>query len=844
MAEILKSREYAILELKELEVAERVSFIRAYLNKKSKKLDENQEFSIANSPQAGNPRYLKTLLDDISVWGAYDQLNDRIKRYLQASNSSQLYEIILERMESDYSPDIVREFLSLLWASKRGLYIESELGQILGNKGIEYNLWNTVYLGVEELLYSSGGLTYFSNDDIKIAVERRFVGNEEEQKRRHTELANFFRKVSGEGITERVVVELPYQYESSSNWDALHACITDLRMFNDLYTDSHKYDLFRYWRQLEQIKKEYDPFDSYSRSLSRGDNFPGEVIVGHLFYKVASFLEEIAKFDGALKIYAQSRHYYTISSQNLFVAKVDESVANVALIQAKFSEAEATLEKALHLYIREKGEEDLDVARVLNMLGRVYVDLNRFEKAQEKFEKSLQITQVKLGPSDYRVGMTLANMTTLYERLGNSKKALECGKQALKIFEEEFGPDDYNVCPVLVSLGRIYMNGKQFDEAKKVFKRALNISQQKLGNDHPSTAEVSYEMGCFFFVAPEKTKRSNTNVKDKLKNKDFWKDKFDKTSPDTVVIAAENVELKSGWSKDKAEDLFLSALKVFRDAYGEEHPSLSRVYNRLGSLYIEQAQFAKAEDNLHKALAILLKVYGENHTRIAQTYKHLLTLYELQEEWDKAYEAGEKVLSIAEKVLSHSADIMSNVLLRLGTIAGSAGDKQKARAFMERAKSVLIQAYGPEHEELKTIDGLIKQMSIPVPPPLPPLGKLVNLEDLRAQANIVTEEQKKEVTGWTAVLQAIQNVGTNKTAVLRHCGQTREGSADTAGQAKKKCVRRNEEQKKGWWKQNYKYDKALPVTPTPPPPPPPGYKPAPPASKIPPPPPGGPPILK
>eukprot|EP01126_Amoeba_proteus_P034133 TRINITY_DN3386_c0_g1_i1.p1 TRINITY_DN3386_c0_g1~~TRINITY_DN3386_c0_g1_i1.p1 ORF type:complete len:188 (-),score=66.95 TRINITY_DN3386_c0_g1_i1:123-686(-) len=187
---------------------------------------------------------------------------------------------------------------------------------------------------------------------------------------------------------------------------------------------------------------------------------------------------------------------------------------------------------------------------------------------------------------------------------------------------------------------------------------------------------------------------------------------------------------------------------------------------------------------------------------------------------------------------------MSNVLLRLGTIAGSAGDKQKARAFMERAKSVLIQAYGPEHEELKTIDGLIKQMSIPVPPPLPPLGKLVNLEDLRAQANIVTEEQKKEVTGWTAVLQAIQNVGTNKTAVLRHCGQTREGSADTAGQAKKKCVRRNEEQKKGWWKQNYKYDKALPVTPTPPPPPPPGYKPAPPASKIPPPPPGGPPILK
>jgi hypothetical protein len=40
-----------------------------YLSKNSKKLTEKQELKIAAAPQAGNPRFLKVLLDDISVFG-------------------------------------------------------------------------------------------------------------------------------------------------------------------------------------------------------------------------------------------------------------------------------------------------------------------------------------------------------------------------------------------------------------------------------------------------------------------------------------------------------------------------------------------------------------------------------------------------------------------------------------------------------------------------------------------------------------------------------------------------------------------------------------------------------
>jgi hypothetical protein len=87
----------------------------------------------------GNPRYLKTLVDDISVWGEFEELTAKIKKDLRAQSSAELYEIVLSRykemfplptvsrLESDYDneKEVVKNFLCLLWASRRGLFLET-----------------------------------------------------------------------------------------------------------------------------------------------------------------------------------------------------------------------------------------------------------------------------------------------------------------------------------------------------------------------------------------------------------------------------------------------------------------------------------------------------------------------------------------------------------------------------------------------------------------------------------------------------------------------------------------------------------------------------------------------
>src|SRR5687768_3491096 len=81
----------------------------------------------------GNPRYLATLAEDLSLFGEFEELDSKIDRDLKATNSSQLYEVVFTRLEKDYETDkqVMSKFLSFLWGSRRGLLLETELALIL-----------------------------------------------------------------------------------------------------------------------------------------------------------------------------------------------------------------------------------------------------------------------------------------------------------------------------------------------------------------------------------------------------------------------------------------------------------------------------------------------------------------------------------------------------------------------------------------------------------------------------------------------------------------------------------------------------------------------------------------
>lgn len=78
----------AVIEHNNSQEGERKAFLRMYLSKRSKKLSEKQELTIAAAHQAGNPRFLQVLLDDISVFGDFEKLDNRIRTNLKAQVNS------------------------------------------------------------------------------------------------------------------------------------------------------------------------------------------------------------------------------------------------------------------------------------------------------------------------------------------------------------------------------------------------------------------------------------------------------------------------------------------------------------------------------------------------------------------------------------------------------------------------------------------------------------------------------------------------------------------------------------------------------------------------------------
>jgi len=754
--DMLKKRNYEIMEIRSIDEGERTSFIRQFLNVSSKKLSENQEHRIAKVHQTGNPRYLKVLLEDINMWGQFEALDRRIDNDLKASDTSQLYEIVLERLEKDYDKDnkqIVRNFMSFLWASRKGLFLDGELGHLLEEEGLDYNTWQSLYLGVEDLLLSSGGLIVFANRDIRKAVEQRYLNTPQNKHKFHSRLASFFQKHI-EGARDRKVDELPYQLSCCEEWEKLKNCVTDLSMFYKLYSSFNKYDLLKYWRNLEG---RFDVVDSYMKALERGDTLPADVLQGDLYFQVGRFLVNMAKYEGATLVFKKARNVYNVGSQNLSVAKTDKAIARLMVFLAKYKEAEELFTKCMTLYIRECGEEDLTVAGVLSRLGGIYLTLNQFEKAEQCFQKALHIRKSKLGIAHWKVAKTLTMMVNFYERTKKLDLAVEYGNQALKIGEDEFGPDAINLSPILVALGRIYMFQQKFDEAKRMYKRALNIAEEKVGKEHPITAEVVYELGCFFFIKPEEIgARVKTDVAERFKQRGFWENRD--YSRVTLIHQKEDMkeENAKGWSKERAEKLFLRALTIIENTVGTEHPDYARILNRIGSLYIERVQFLKAEEYLLKALEIRLKKFGPLHSRVAQTYKHLFTLYNLQEKLEQSRECGHKALEVLRYIHGEQSIEVSNVYERLGDQCAGAGLREEAKQYFIKAKNIRSSLLGDDHKDTQAIITLINGLTAPPPPPPPPPVSIA-VEELYNQANVEITSEMKAQKGRDQLLDAIKN---------------------------------------------------------------------------------------
>jgi nephrocystin-3 len=355
--EAIKKRNYQTLTVQPIDINEKKKFIRDYLKQYRKELSKEHTDRVASVEQSSNPLYLRTLLEELRVFGIYEELENRINHYLKAQTVDDLFELVLERYKEDYErdrPGLVRDAMSLIWASRRGLS-ETELLELLGSDGesLPKAYWSPLFLATEESLVSRSGLLNFFHDFLRKAVKDKYLHDTELKRASHLRLADYFEKRE---LDDRKVDELPWQLKEAESWERLKDCITDMEMFLRLRTEIKQYELMGYW-----------------------------LAIGNKFNMTTAYNDMIKQYERTSP--PEDELSYVLNKVSFFF-----------WLNTRYPEAEPLCKRALEISEKVLGKDHPNVVASLNSLALLYQAQSRYSEAEPLYKRALKIAEEKLGP--------------------------------------------------------------------------------------------------------------------------------------------------------------------------------------------------------------------------------------------------------------------------------------------------------------------------------------------------------------------------------------------------------------------------------------------------------------
>lgn len=229
-------RGWTVIELAPLTEAEQASFIRYYLSQYGKALEDAQVARIVQAPQMSNPVFLVTLLEELRVIGSFEAIDRRIQQALMADSLELHFDQVLSRCEADHGRELVRDVLSLIWTSRRGLS-ELELRGVLGEgeRPLAGGIWSPLYQGLERFLQHRGDLLDFFHRAFRTAVERRYFSDADAKRVTHQRLADHFQSFASRKLDPHQAEELLWQLAQAQDWVGLRRLLTDPVRFETLW---------------------------------------------------------------------------------------------------------------------------------------------------------------------------------------------------------------------------------------------------------------------------------------------------------------------------------------------------------------------------------------------------------------------------------------------------------------------------------------------------------------------------------------------------------------------------------------------------------------------------------
>ena len=252
---IARRMEWTEVRVSPLEPMDCERFMEDHLAKYRKAVTLEQKALILAHPLCGNPLFLRTLLEELRVFGLHEELNRRLQHYLASETIDDLFEKVLDRIESDNTPETVRAALEVLWAAKES-FAEDEL---LTVSQLPPAVWAPIHIALDESLIGAGGRLAFSHDYLRKAVEDRYLNSEVARQSIQKRMAGFCVQAMAGGrkeISRYVRRHAVEHFLEVEDWDNATAALSDLEFIEARAIDQELPEMLKDYAQALNLLPE------------------------------------------------------------------------------------------------------------------------------------------------------------------------------------------------------------------------------------------------------------------------------------------------------------------------------------------------------------------------------------------------------------------------------------------------------------------------------------------------------------------------------------------------------------------------------------------------------------
>jgi tetratricopeptide (TPR) repeat protein len=469
-----------------------------------KELDEIQLKILLSKADSNKPLYLKVACEELRVFPIFEQITTRIKDLPETI--PELFMQMLERLEADHDPKLVKDALCLIENSMYGL-IESELLELLKPEDkdrLPVNIWARLYRNLSAYLMNLGeakeGLLEFFHLQLSEAVQKRYLENVDIAKQYYKRLADYglekYNKKDGNTVNTVAYTGI-YLYRSVRE-------NTLYKLIKDIFTSE---EIYRMYKKAADNLFDWvvNNYEFEAETLLR--SVLGMLTKSEHIYLLGVFLNNKAYI---LKVTGKTRWALEFSEKDLKVMEemvslepgrtnfrrdLSACLNNAGQIYQCYGEYLKALEfyeKALKLMedLVNNEPKSLEYKRELSVnldnIGNIFRCIGEGQKAYVYYKKAQQVMKelVSLEPcSNYLIdwSFSLDKIGDILKVMGSEQLALKHYKLALKIIEKMHSSEsgnavlknDFSVS--LNKVGNIYYNKGENKKALMYYKRSLKV---------------------------------------------------------------------------------------------------------------------------------------------------------------------------------------------------------------------------------------------------------------------------------------------------------------------------------------------------------------------------------